>query len=173
MIRTNAMDKLLVQRLSISWPGMSISKQICHPDRPGPGFPATQHQTKQHAVLSSAAWQEIRIRALHPWRFWVSSLPQLAAGKLAARDDKGEGGASIWCDGSNDKITDVVHRRLNLPQASQLLRLLGRRGKLSQLVCCPWISNHNERHCASVQIFPRHGLHLAGCDGVHPLQVAS
>jgi hypothetical protein len=37
-----------------------------------------------------------------------------------ARDDKGEGGASIWCDGSNDNLTDVVHFSFNLPEASQI-----------------------------------------------------
>ena len=36
-----------------------------------------------------------------------------------ARDDKGEGGTSIGCDGSNDNLTDLVHSSLNLPQASQ------------------------------------------------------
>ena len=33
---------------------------------------------------------------------------------------KGEGGASIWCDGSNDSLTDPVHTFLNLQQASQI-----------------------------------------------------
>ena len=47
-----------------------------------------------------------------------SFLPQLAAGKSAARDDKGEGGASIWSDGSNGNLTVVVHSTLNLTQAS-------------------------------------------------------
>ena len=37
-----------------------------------------------------------------------------------ARDDKGEGGASIWCHGSNDSLTDPVHTFPNLPQASQI-----------------------------------------------------
>jgi len=36
-----------------------------------------------------------------------------------ARDDKGDGGASIWSGGSNDNLTDLVHSSLNLPQASQ------------------------------------------------------
>ena len=38
-----------------------------------------------------------------------------------ARDDKGDGGASIWSGGSNDNLTDLVHSSLNLPQASRLL----------------------------------------------------
>ena len=43
-------------------------------------------------------------------------LPQASRG---ARDDKGEGGASIWCDGNNDNLMDAVHFSLNLPQASR------------------------------------------------------
>jgi hypothetical protein len=39
----------------------------------------------------------------------------------SARDDKGKGSASIWCDGSNDNLTGVVHFSLYLPQASWLL----------------------------------------------------
>jgi hypothetical protein len=38
-----------------------------------------------------------------------------------ARDDKGEGRDSIWCDGINDSPTDLVHSSVNLPQASYLL----------------------------------------------------
>jgi hypothetical protein len=36
-----------------------------------------------------------------------------------ARDDKGEGSASIWFDGSNESRTDLVHIFPNLPQESQ------------------------------------------------------
>jgi len=36
-----------------------------------------------------------------------------------ARDDKGEGDASIWWDGSNDSLTNLVQTLPNLPQASQ------------------------------------------------------
>jgi len=36
-----------------------------------------------------------------------------------ARDDKGEGDTSIWCDGSNDNLMDVVHPGRNLSPASQ------------------------------------------------------
>src|SRR5580658_10781289 len=35
------------------------------------------------------------LRASHPWRLPVSFLSQVAAGKSAARDDKGEGGPSV------------------------------------------------------------------------------
>jgi hypothetical protein len=35
-----------------------------------------------------------------------------------ARDDKGEGGASIGCSGGNESLADLVHPSLNLPQAS-------------------------------------------------------
>ena len=43
-------------------------------------------------------------------------LPQASRG---VRDDKGEGGASIWCDGCNDSLTGLVHTLPNLPQASR------------------------------------------------------
>jgi hypothetical protein len=45
------------------------------------------------------------LRALHPWRLPVSFLPQLAAGKLAARDDKGDGRASIEHSGASDNAS--------------------------------------------------------------------
>jgi hypothetical protein len=38
-----------------------------------------------------------------------------------ARDDKGEGGAPIWCDCGNDNPTDVVHSRLNCRWQVRLL----------------------------------------------------
>ncbi len=109
-----------------------------------------------YAVLSGAAWQEIRVRSGRDDKFIAPerlncrslgcpgfpvkiggvansmrfSLQKTAHAALAsaasrksgyARDDKGEGGASIWCDGSNDSLTDLVHTFPNLPQASQLL----------------------------------------------------
>src|SRR5271170_2198682 len=52
--------------------------------------------------------------------FAVSFLPQVAAGKLVARDDKRERDTSIWCNGSSDSLTnrpyrlDLVQRRLQL-----------------------------------------------------------
>src|SRR5271155_5538797 len=82
-------------------------------DRPSPGFPV---ELGGFDELHAPFFMERRTRGslqcsvagnprpgLAPVAiFAVSFLPQLAAGKLAARDDKGEGGASIWCDGGND-----------------------------------------------------------------------
>ena len=48
-----------------------------------------------HAVLSSAAWQEIRVRASHPWRFCAVIPPLTCHRKSAPRDDKGEGSAHL------------------------------------------------------------------------------
>jgi hypothetical protein len=52
-----------------------------------------------------------------------AGLPSAACRKSGcARDDKGEGSASIWRDGHTDNLTGVVHFSLNLPQASPAAR---------------------------------------------------
>jgi len=56
-----------------------------------------------------------------------------------SRDDKGEGGASIWCDGSSDRLADLVHFSLNLPQASLLLGMTKGRGASLESGC--WIKS--------------------------------
>ena len=69
-----------------------------------------------HAASSSAMWQEIRVRSGRDDKFIAPE--RLNCRSLGcARDDKREGGAAVWCDGSNDNRTDVVHSRRNLPQA--------------------------------------------------------
>jgi len=61
-------------------------------------------------------WQEIRVRSGRDDKFIAPE--RLNCRSLGcARDDKREGGAAVWCDGSNDNRTDVVHSRRNLPQA--------------------------------------------------------
>jgi hypothetical protein len=52
--------------------------------------------------------------------FTMSFLSQLATNKSGyARDEKGEGRASIGFDGSSDNLTDLVHRSLNLPRTNR------------------------------------------------------
>ena len=69
-----------------------------------------------HAASSSPTWQEIRVRSGRDDKFIAPE--RLNCRSLGcARDDKGEGDASIWWDGSNDNCTDVVHSTRNLPQA--------------------------------------------------------
>jgi hypothetical protein len=77
------------------------------------------------AALSSAAWQEIRVRSGRDDKFvfatHLSGEGRVNCRSLGfARDDKGKGGASILCDGSNDSLTNLVHTFPNLPQASQV-----------------------------------------------------
>jgi len=77
-----------------------------------------------HAALSSAAWQEIRVRSGRDDKFvfttHLSGEGRVNCRSLGfARDDKGEGGAPIEGSGATDMSPDAVHSSLNLPQASQ------------------------------------------------------
>src|ERR1700678_4835921 len=96
------------------------AQENCHSNKKVTTLLMTQCRTYGARILfgidtpALPGWADVwrsALRASHPWRLPVSFLSQVAAGKSAARDDKGEGVTARcirWLVGRTTLLANIV-----------------------------------------------------------------